>query len=96
MKVVLNSSVGSRFFMSSVGFNRLIELKGSIGQFGDDGRSSKKSNLLYSLPRDDKDLVQVIEELGLAASDLRAVDMPNYQGKLDQQESRRTSGIDGQ
>ena len=68
MKVVVNRSVGSRFFMSSAGFNRLFELKGSIGQIGDDERLSERSNFLYNLPRNDKDLIQVIEELGLVAS----------------------------
>jgi hypothetical protein len=81
MKVVLNRSVGSRFSMSSVGFSRLIELKGSIGQIGDDGKPTEKSTLLYNLPRNDKDLVQVVEELGLAASDQNAelivIEIPN-------------------
>ncbi len=81
MKVVLNRSVGSRFSMSSAGFNRLIELKGSIGQIEGDERPSEKSNLLYSLPRNDKHLVQVVEELGLAASDqnteLTVIEIPD-------------------
>jgi|SRR3989304_6502256 len=81
MKVVLNRSVGSRFSMSSAGFNRLIELKGSIGQIEGYERPAEKSNLLYSLPRNDKDLVQVVEELGLAASDqdteLTVIEIPD-------------------
>ncbi len=81
MKVVINRSVGSRFSMSSIGFNRLVELKGLIGKIGDDGRPLEKYNFLYNLPRNDKDLVQVVEELGMAASDdnveLTVVEIPD-------------------
>ena len=78
MKVVINRSVGSRFSLSSAGFNRLVELKGRIG---DEKRPLEKSNFLYNLPRNDKDLVQVVEELGMAASahdaELTVVEIPD-------------------
>jgi hypothetical protein len=72
MKVVVNRAVGSCFSVSSAGLTRLFELKGAIGPIGDDGKPPVKSNWLYSLPRNDKDLVQVVEELGSAASDQNA------------------------
>jgi len=72
MKVVVNRSVGSSFYLSSAGFNRLFELKGSIGQIGADSKPTEKRIFLFSLPRNDKDLVQVIEELGTAASGPKA------------------------
>ena len=42
MKVVINRSVGSRFSMSPTGFNRLVELKGRIG----DEIKDRLSNLI--------------------------------------------------
>ena len=78
MKVVINRSVGFRFSMSPTGFNRLVELKGPIG---DDKRPLEQSNFLHNLPRNDKDLVQVVEELGMAASaddaELTVVEIPD-------------------
>ena len=68
MKVVVNRTVGSSFCLSSAGFNRLFELKGSVGQVGEDSNPAEKSIFLFSLSRNDKDLVQVVEELGTAAS----------------------------
>ena len=68
MKVVVNRTVCSSFSLSSAGFNRLFELKGSIGQIGEDSKPAEKSIFLFNLPRNDKDLVQVVEELGTAAS----------------------------
>jgi hypothetical protein len=67
MKVVVNRAVGSCFSLSSAGLKRLFELKGTVGSIGDE-----KSNWLRSLPRNDKDLVQVVEELGSAASNENA------------------------
>lgn len=67
MKVVVNRSVGSSFSLSSAGFNRLFELKGSIGQNREDSTPTEKSIFLFNLSRNDKDLVQVVEELGAAA-----------------------------
>ncbi len=72
MKVVVNRAVGSCFSVSSAGLTRLFELKGAIRPIGDDGKPTEKSNCLYSIPRNDKDLVQVVEELGSAASDQNA------------------------
>ena len=72
MKVVVNRAVGSCFSVSSAGLNRLFELKGAVGPIGDDGSLSEKSDWLHSLPRNDKDLVQVVEELGSAASNENA------------------------
>ena len=72
MKVIVNRAVGSCFSVSSAGLKRLFELKGAVGPIGDDGSSSKKSDWLHSLPRNDKDLVQVVEELGSAASNKNA------------------------
>ena len=72
MKVVVNRAVGSCFSVSTAGLNWLFELKGAVGPIGDDGGSPEKSNWLHSLPRNDKDLVQVVEELGSAASNENA------------------------
>jgi hypothetical protein len=74
MKIVLNRSVGARFSISSAAVDRLCELKGLalpklISVYG---RPSQENNLFYSLPRNDKDLVHVIEELGKSASDYDA------------------------
>jgi len=81
MKVVLNRSVGARISISVAGINRLVELKGPVGLIGKEGRPSERSNLFYSLPRNDKDLVQVVEELGMAASEydaeLTVVEIPD-------------------
>lgn len=68
MKVVVNQSVGPCFSMSSAGLARLIGLKGSLAQIPTEGRSLEKFNPLYDLPRNDKEFVQVVEELGLSAS----------------------------
>jgi len=72
MKVVVNRAVGSRFSVSSAGLKRLFELKGIVAPIGDDGSSPEKLDWLHSLSRNDKDLVQVVEELGSAASNENA------------------------
>ena len=78
MKVVINRSVGARFSMSAEGFNRLVELKSRVG---DDNTPFEQSNFLYNLPRNDRDLVRVVEELGMAASaddaELTVVEIPD-------------------
>jgi hypothetical protein len=81
MKVVVNRAVGSCFALSSAGLSRLYELKGAIGQVRDAARSPEQSNWLYELPRNDKDLIQVVEELGSAAfgqnAELAIIEIPN-------------------
>jgi hypothetical protein len=83
MKIVLNRSVGTQFSISSSAVGRLCELKGLAltKLISNYGRPSQETNLLYSLPRNDKDLVQVVEELGMGASDydaeLTVVEIPD-------------------
>ena len=69
MKIVVNRAVGSCFSLSSAGMNRLFELKGGIAEIGDADTASDPPIWLYRLRRNDKDLVQVVEELGSAAAD---------------------------
>ena len=47
MKVVVNRSVGSSFSLSSAGFNRLFELKGSIGQIREDFKTGRKVHFSF-------------------------------------------------
>jgi hypothetical protein len=81
MKVVVNRAVGSCFALSPAGLSRLYELKDAIGQVRDAARRPEKSNWLYELPRNDRDLVQVVEELGSAAfgqnAELAIIEIPN-------------------
>jgi hypothetical protein len=78
MKIVLNRSVGARFAISAIAVDRLFELKGSHGLARPGGPPEE---LFFSLPRNDKDFVRVVEELGKGASDydaeLTVVEIPD-------------------
>jgi hypothetical protein len=83
MKIVLNRSVGARLSISPAATDRLCELKGLAlpKLMSVYGRPSQETNLLYSLPRNDRDLVQTVEELGTGASnydaELTVVEIPD-------------------
>jgi hypothetical protein len=78
MKLVVNRSVGARFAISAKAARRLFELKGptALTRVG-----TQPEQLFCSLPRNDKDFVQVVEELGIGASDydaeLTVVEIPD-------------------
>jgi hypothetical protein len=78
MKIVINRSVGARFAISAKAVDRLFQLKGSMDLAG---RGRRPEELFWSLPRNDKDFVQVVEELGISASDydaeLTVVEIPD-------------------
>ena len=67
MKIVLNRSTGPRISLSALAIDRLSRLKGSAELTST--KTPRVTNVLYSLPRNDRDLVHIVEELGAAASD---------------------------
>ena len=67
MKIVLNRSAGPRISLSALAIDRLSRLKRSAEL--NSTKTSHVTNLLYRLPRNDRDLVHIVEELGAAASD---------------------------
>ena len=78
MKLVINRSVGARFAISAKAARRLIELKSPTRLTR---RAGQPEELFRTLPRNDKDFVQVVEELGRGASDydaeLTVVEIPD-------------------
>jgi hypothetical protein len=92
MKVVLNRAVGSCFSLSSAALVRLAKLKGLDRRQRDPHEPVLESQVvpspesgrpewLLSLARNDKDLVHLVEELGLSAAgrnaELEIVEIPD-------------------
>lgn len=114
MKIVINSDFGG-FSLSRKAFLKLRKMKNKyaleepdIGEKWSDGSGPRKNNLgdhfLTDIPRDDKDLVKVVKELGKKSwgemASLKIVTVPNgvsweiseYDGSEHVAETHRTWG----